>query len=186
MPRAALIDQSSNTVINIEMIADGETAPSDFVYVASATASKGWTYNGTVLAPPASAPSSLSAAQLIAYAQKKALTIEGGGITVNIGTASATQSVECATDPNTVLKLQIANGVAQANSSVTQAFPFPSGVVTLSAVQIQAIFTAVIGFWQQVTTTLAAVVSAINAGTITTAAQVDLPPSPVPSWPANS
>ena len=72
-----------------------------------------------------------------------------------------------------------------ANSAATFQWVQSGGVaVTLTASQIITIFNAVTAFMQSTFTTLAAVLAAINAGTITTTVQVDSFTSP--AWPTNS
>lgn len=187
----------SDTVVRVETVPDG-LVPGKDIFVAAYAAdlvavpanitgqvSAGWTYaNGTFAPPAAVAP---SAAELAAYAAGKAAALKSGGIAVNIAASGQPALIEeCATDANTVLELQIANGVAQATPSATQAFAFPSGVVMLTATQIATIYQAVITSWSAVTTQLAAIEAAIKGGTITTYAEIDAPPSPLPPWPANS
>ena len=124
---------------------------------------------------------------LTLYAQNKATRIEAGGITVNIAASGQpAQNVECATDPLSYARISAAAAVAIANPSETVVQVFPSGVVTLTAAQVEAIFAAISNFYVAVQATLGAVVTAIAAGTITTTAQIDAPPSPLPAWPNNS
>jgi hypothetical protein len=83
--------------------------------------------------------------------------------------------------------LQGAATLAQA--APTQSFTWVQSngaSVSLTAAQVTQIFGAVATFIQSTFTSLSQVVAAINAGTITTRAQVDSPPSPVPAWPVNS
>jgi hypothetical protein len=121
---------------------------------------------------------------LLAYANAKQRAIAGAGVSVNIG-GSAT--VECSTDPASLILLQGAAAVAASTPSWSFAWVPESGSpVTLTAAQITTMFGAVSAFIQATFTTLAAVITAINAGNITTKAQVDTPPSGVPAWPVNS
>jgi hypothetical protein len=121
------------------------------------------------------------------YALNKAARIEAGGITVNIAASGQpAQNVECATDPLSYARVSAAAAVAIANPSETVMQVFPSGVVTLTAAQVETIFAAISNFYVAVQATLGAVVTAIAAGTITTTAQIDAPPSPIAAWPANS
>jgi len=119
--------------------------------------------------------------QLVAYAQNKAQAIEAGGISVNIALSGPAQNVECATDPVSVGRLTAAYAFAQANPSETVTYPFVTGPEMLNAAQVTTIFNAVMGFYQATTNELSAAVSAINATTITSFAQIDALP-----WPANS
>jgi hypothetical protein len=122
-------------------------------------------------------------ADLINYASMVQRFISGGGINVNVGTAQAPVNVEASTDPASLVLLQGAYTVA-ANPGSTFNWVTSSGPVTLTAAQITTIFNAVTTFVQSTFTTLAAVIAAIEAGTITTMAQVDSFASP--AWPANS
>jgi hypothetical protein len=114
---------------------------------------------------------------LLSYASAKQKQIMNGGISVN--------GVEASTDPASLVLLQGATTVATANNAATFQWVQNSGVaVTMTAAQMTAMFTAVTTFIQGTFTTLAAVLAAINAGTVTTTAQVDAFNSP--SWPVNS
>jgi hypothetical protein len=135
--------------------------------------------------PPAAlapyAPPPPSKERLVAYARARSVAIEAGGISVNIGTLQAPQNVECATDAQAVSRLMLAVLDAQANPSDTVDYPFSSGVVTLSAAQVAAIYQAVTALYKAATNALAAVGTAIANGSITSFAQIDAYP-----WPANS
>jgi hypothetical protein len=123
-------------------------------------------------------------AVLIAYATSKQQKIAVGGISVSVGTAQAPINVEASTDPASLVLLQGAFTMAQANANATFNWVASSGPITLTAAQITTIFAAVTAFLQSTFTTLAAVIAAINAGTITTTVQVDSFTSP--AWPTNS
>jgi hypothetical protein len=126
-------------------------------------------------------------AGLIAYAQSKQQTIATGGITVNVGTVGSALNVEASMDIHSLIVLQGAATLAQ--SAPTQTFTWVQNngaSISLTAAQVTQIFGAVAMFVQSTFTALSQVVAAINAGTITTRAQVDTPPSPVPAWPVNS
>jgi len=111
----------------------------------------------------------------------------GGGISVNVGTSTAPQNVEAGTSTASLILLQGAAAMAQANSAATFQWVESTGAsVTLTAAQMLTILGAVTTFLQATFNVLAAVLAAINAGTITTKAQVDTPPSPVAAWPVNS
>jgi hypothetical protein len=103
---------------------------------------------------------------------------------VNVGTAQAPVNVEASTDPASLVLLQGAYTIAQANNAASFNWVAASGPVTLTSAQISTIFTTVTTFVQATFTTLAAVIAAINAGAITTTAQVDAFASP--AWPVNS
>lgn len=124
-------------------------------------------------------------AQLLAYAKSKRQTIADGGISVNIGSTGSPQMVEASTDTDGRALLNTAVGVAAANPSATTPWVPDDGMpVTLTAAQVLTIGPAVNTFIQSTFATLAAVITAINAGTVTTTAEVDAFASP--SWPANS
>jgi hypothetical protein len=124
---------------------------------------------------------------LAAYANAKQNTIANGGISVNVGTTAAPQNVEASTNTANLILLQGAASLAQANSSATFQWVQSNGVaITLTATQVPTILSAVQTFLQETFTTLAGVLAAVTAGTITTRAQVDTPPSPIPAWPVNS
>jgi len=61
-----------------------------------------------------------------------------------------------------------------------------SGALSLTPQQVLNTGVAVGALVQQSFTVLGQVIAAINAGTITTTAQIDSPPSPIPAWPVNS
>jgi hypothetical protein len=79
--------------------------------------------------------------------------------------------------------------MALAQSSPPSSFTWVTSsgtVVVLNAAQLQMIFAAAAAFIQATFATLAGVIAGINAGSITTQSAVDVPPSSVPAWPANS
>lgn len=122
---------------------------------------------------------------LLPYAKVKHQTIMGGGISVNVGTAGAPNNVEASTDPASLVLLQGAYSMATANAGASFQWVQPTGVsVTLTSAQMITIFNAVTAFLQATFNTLAAVIAAIGAGTVTTTAQVDSFSSP--AWPSNS
>lgn len=173
----------------------GTAMPSDVVAITAATYEQimselSTTYGAVLSASSAGQPivsvPALTEAQLTTYAQGKASTIDAGGITVNIGTTAAPENVECATDNATYLRLIAAYNYVQSNPSATQAFAFSSGVITLTGAQIETIYQAITAFYMSVTTELATIIAAIKAGTITTYAEVNSPPSTISAWPSNS
>jgi Domain of unknown function (DUF4376) len=126
-------------------------------------------------------------AGLIAYAQSKQQAIAVGGITVNVGTVGSALNIEASTDTSSLIMVQGAATLAQAAPTQTFTWVQNNGAsVSLTAAQVTQIFGAVATFIQSTFTQLSQVVAAISAGTITTRAQVDSPPSPVPAWPVNS
>jgi hypothetical protein len=144
-----------------------------------------WLFNGTTFAQPSAG--NYTPAQLAAYAQDKQGQIMVGGISVNVGTSAAPQNVEASTSTASLVLLQGAAAMAQASSSATFQWVESTGVtVTLTAAQVLAILSAVTTFMQSTFSVLSAVLAAITAGTITTKAEVDTPPSPIAAWPVNS
>jgi hypothetical protein len=126
-------------------------------------------------------------AGLIAYAQSKQQAIAAGGVTVNVGAVGSPLNVEASTDTASLIMLQGAASLAQIAPTQTFTWVQNNGAtVSLTAAQVTQIFGAVATFVQSTFLALSQVVAAINAGTITTRAQVDSPPSPVPAWPVNS
>lgn len=132
------------------------------------------------------APTLTGAGQLSAYASTKASLISGGGTQVNVGTQQAPQMVEASTDSLSLSWLNGANTIANQNGSASFTWVESNlTTVTLTSAQVITIFNAVHTFLQSVQTTLGQVLAAIG-GTVTTQAQVDTPPSPIPAWPVNS
>ncbi|SHG92411.1 DUF4376 domain-containing protein [Bradyrhizobium erythrophlei] len=151
-------------------------------------------WNGTALLIPdayATAAQTLfaagfapTAAELISYANTKQSKIMGGGTLVSVGNGVL---VECSTDPSSLVLLQGAASIAATSPTATFNWVPTNGTpITLVAAQMTAMFASVSTFLQATFTTLSQVITAINAGTITTTAQVDTPPSPIPAWPVNS
>jgi hypothetical protein len=141
---------------------------------------------GQIDGRPYAAPTLSGAAQLSAYANTKQGLIMNGGISVNVGTNAAPQNIEASTDAASLILLQGAYTIAASNAAATFQWVSNGVAVTLTAAQMIAILNAVTTFLQQTFSTLAGVLFAINAGTITTQAQVNTPPSPIPAWPVNS
>ena len=123
--------------------------------------------------------------RLLAYARRKHLAIATGGLKVNIGTSAAPIYIEVGTDALSLSWLHLC--AAQAAGDPKAGFTSPgAGGETLTGAQVMTIFSAVAAFVQSCLAVLRAVVAAIDAGTITTTAQVDAPPAPLPPWPVNS
>lgn len=183
MPQWALI-QNGVVVAISQSFPNAPTPPPGYSYVeAPSGLVEGSTYSGGTFTPPA--PPTYTQAQLLAYAQAKQGRIAAGGISVNVGTSGSPQNVECTTDTASLVLLQGAASIAQSNSGETFSWVPQNGTpVTLSAAQILTIFAAVSAFIQSTFTTLAAVIAAIGASTITTPSQIESFASP--TWPANS
>jgi hypothetical protein len=156
-----------------------------FVPCANPSVQVGWTYSGGTFTAPVVTPP--TAAELIAYAAAVQRGIAAGGISVNVGSSGSPQDVEASTDVASLVLLQGAVAIAAASPSTTFQWVPPSGApVTLTAAQINTIFAAVSAFIQSTFVTLAAVINAINAGSITTQAEIATPPSSIGAWPVNS
>ena len=134
--------------------------------------------------PPAPAPWTKD--QLIAYAQGKQLIVACGGFTVNANPSGAALNVSVATgspyDNYLSSAVQLAqmmlSGVAPSqNISWDQS----SGAVPLTPAQVVTVGLEVAALIQQSFSVLSALRTAINAGTITTVAQIDNA-----AWPINN
>lgn len=126
--------------------------------------------------------------ELVAYARGKQKKLARGGIAVNIGSISAPLTVNVSTDAESLVLLQYDANAAHGNPSAT--FPMvqdDGGVLMLTSAQIIALYSAASAFIAATRVTLAAVVAAINAGSITDRSQIEtLPTGVVPAWPVNS
>jgi hypothetical protein len=119
-----------------------------------------------------------SQAHLIAYAYEKQEAISGGGVFIN--------GVAVSTTAQGLVNLAGAVQLAQLNSGQIFNWVQNSGTATLNSGQVIALGESVGAWVQSSFTTLGRVIAAVNAGTITSYAQVDSPPSPIPAWPVNS
>jgi len=119
-----------------------------------------------------------SQAHLIAYAYEKHEAISGGGVFIN--------GVAVSTTAQGLVNLAGAVQLAQLNSGQIFNWVQNSGTATLNSGQVIALGESVGAWVQSSFTTLGRVIAAVNAGTITSYAQVDSPPSPIPAWPVNS
>lgn len=136
--------------------------------------------SSTIVPPPP------TRAQLLAYANAKQQKIAAGGTQVNIGTSAAPQMVEASTDALSLAWLNGAAALASGNAAATFSWSTSAGAITLTSAQVLTIYSAVQSFIQATFATGGPVVNAINAGTITTTAQIDAPAAPIPPWPVNS
>lgn len=124
--------------------------------------------------------------QLLTYAQQKLDTVSAGGLTVNV--AASGQPAENASVSTTaggradILGLMVE--ISQGATSITW---YQSSInLTLTPAQVNVIAAAVAALRSGAYATWSAIVNAVNAGAITTTAQIDTPPSPIPAWPLNS
>ena len=113
--------------------------------------------------------------------------IAAGGISVNVAASGApAQMVEVGTDTNGLALL--ANAVQLTSTAPGTFYDWDQAApVTLTGAQVLQIQAAVGLFYQQLFAEKTAIRNAINAGTITSYAQIDNPTSVnLPAWPANS
>lgn len=135
----------------------------------SAEVAEGWTFDGSAFAGPAVPPP--TKADLKAYAASRRWAVETGGISV---AGAAIQ-----TDRASQAMITGAFAYAQVNPSASIAYKAADGFVTLSAAEVAAIANAVGAHVQDCFAVEASVVDAIDAGSITTIAEID-----GVSWPA--
>jgi hypothetical protein len=165
------------TVFSAALLASLEAATSTIVV--------GQTYAAGGFGPSAAAPAPTQV-QLIAYAEQVRNRISTGGISVNVAAAGApAQMVEVGTD---VPGLAFLANAVQLTTTVPGAIydwdqNEPVNVTGAQVLQIQAAVGLLYQACFSIKTQLRA---AINSGAITTTAQIDSPPSPIPAWPANS
>lgn len=133
------------------------------------------------------APEPPTKEQLLAYAEWKRGAIAAGGISVNVAPAGAAPQL-CEIGTDTAGLAFLANAVQLTATAPGTSYEWDqSEPVTITGAQVLQIQQAVGLFNQQLFTQKATIRSAINAGTITTYAQVDDPTSVhLPAWPANS
>ncbi|QGM46743.1 hypothetical protein [Methylocystis heyeri] len=177
MTRTALIKGAKGPVEHVVLAGKDWVFPEGYTAVASETANVGDVYDGAgFTAPPSPAP---TATELAAYARSKQAAIAGGMILVHIGA----QSVEVSLDPQSLAALNGAAALASGNPGAVFTWVGSVGGTQLTSAQILTIYGVAHAFVQNSFTTLGAVLAAIAAGAITTFAQVDNPPTPLPSWP---
>lgn len=133
----------------------------------------------------------LTADSLIAYAKKKQKAIADGGFTVNANLSGVALNVAVDTSPTSMSNLLLAVQLAQMMIGGTVPMGSidwvqDSGNVTLTPQQVLAVGAAVAKQMQQSFTALGDIIAAIKAGTISTKAKIDSPPSSVTPWPPNS
>jgi len=138
----------------------------------------GAVYEAGKLYVPAALASAVSAAdpdddkpRLLSYAAARRFVIETGGVTVN--------GAEIDTSRDSQAMITGAYAYSQANPSEAIKFKAASGWVTLDAATLAAIATAVGAHVQACFATEASVAADIDAGTITTPAEID-----AADWPA--
>lgn len=121
-------------------------------------------------APPAMA-------MLLAYANAKQWALATGGYTIMVNSAPLVF-------PSDVVSMGLITGkaarLAQPNPPASFDWQTPTGFVTIAAADFISVATQIADFVQSTFTALAVVFAAIEAGTITTNAEVD-----AASWPSN-
>lgn len=123
-------------------------------------------------------------ADLTAYANAKQWKIAVGGHSVTINGAAvffATDETSFSLITGKAARLQLSGAPASVDWQTG-----PTTFVTIAAADFIAAAANVADWMQSTWDVLKQVLAAITAGTITTMAQVDSPPSPIPAWPANS
>ncbi|SCM73337.1 conserved hypothetical protein [uncultured Pleomorphomonas sp.] len=126
-------------------------------------------WSGTDWVAVASAPTT---AELVSYAAAKRYAVETGGVTVagaSIDTGRESQAM-----------ITGAYAYAHANPEANVSFKATSGWVILTAAEVTAIATAVAAHVQACFTAEKAIDDAIDAGTVTTTAEID-----AWAWPSN-
>lgn len=193
--RCAIIDLGANAVVNV---VDYDAVPvgvppgmsGNLIAVADNQASIGWKWNGASTVNP-NQPPAPTAATLAAYAQAKQQAIAQGGFSVNANPSGAALNVSVDTSPTFLTylsgtvqsaQLMLAGTIPTSNIDWFQ----DSGQIELTPQQAITVGALISQLIQQSFTTLGQIVAAINAGTITTTAQIDAPPAPIPAWPANN
>ena len=170
---------------SILRVSDGGIIPAD-PRNAAYQQYQAWLAAGNTPDPYVQAP-----VNLLAYAQAKQQAIAQGGFSVNANPSGAALNVSVDTSPTFLTylsgtvqsaQLMLAGTIPTSNIDWFQ----DSGQIELTpqqAITVGALISALI---QQSFTTLGQIVGAINAGTITTTAQIDAPPAPIPAWPVNT
>jgi hypothetical protein len=141
---------------------DYQEASIGHILVEHETASRGWTYVGGQVVAPMVEPVAID---LYAYAANKRFDVETGGITVNgvaVDTSRSSQSM-----------IDAAYSYARKNPDKTIKFKAVSGWVSLDATTMIAIAQAVGDHVQACFAMEATVAGEIEAGTITTTAEID-------------
>jgi len=185
MPRIAIVDDATGKVANVIVGPPGFTPLAGFTAVASETANIGDQYaNGVVTPAPAPAP---TAAELLAYAESHRDRVAARGVAVDLATEGQPPLViHAATDVQGLIALNGAVSLAALAPAHVFDWAETSGPVQITAAQVRALGVAVGLYIQQTYTVLGALAAAIAAGTVTTRAQIETPPAPLPQWPANA
>jgi hypothetical protein len=154
-------------------------APEGLMLMMQEGAGIGWTLSdGVLVAPAAPSAPAPTKADLLAYAAQKRFEIETGGIVVDgtrIDTSRASQNM-----------ISNADRYAQASGVASVRYKAASGWITPAAAPLHAVALAVGAHVQACFDIEYDLDAAIEAGSITTMAEIDTPPAPIPAWPANS
>lgn len=132
----------------------------------------------------AAAATAQAQAALIAYANAKQWKIATGGHSVTIGGSSvrfATDETSYSLMTGKAARLQLSGAPATTNWQIAD-----TTFVSIATADFIAAAANVADWMQSSWDVLEQVLAAISAGTITTTAAVDSPPSPIPAWPVNS
>lgn len=138
------------------------------VEAASGVVVAGMSWADGVFGPPPSIP--MSAAELRAYAADKRWRVETGGVPFS--------GLRLPTDDRA--KTLIMGAAGAMTDAATAPFVVGSTVVTLTGAQFKAAHQSIVAHVQACFATQVAVLAAIDAGTITTTAQID-----AAAWPPN-
>jgi hypothetical protein len=126
---------------------------------------------------PTSGLTPLTQAQLLAYANAKQWALATGGYTITVNSAPLIF-------PSDVVSMGLITGkaarLAQPNPPASFEWQTPTGFVTIAAADFIAVATQIADFVQSTFNALAVAFAAIEAGTITTTAEID-----AAAWPSN-
>jgi hypothetical protein len=157
---------------------------SDSIWMEWIQSSASVIYASGVLVPYV--PPAVSQSRLVEYARSKRRNVINGGVSVNVaadGMAVVVANVNTSTEGRADLA-GLAH-LAASNTAFTTVWVHESGDITLDAVQIMTLATCVANFVDRSYQVLSGVIAAIQSGVITTFAQIEIPPQPIPAWPSN-
>ncbi len=167
----------NGTAVEIIAVPDGQEITDlfhpDFVatcFACSEEVVAGWLYDGNVFSAPKS--TTITKADLLAYAATRRFVIETGGIILN--------SMPVMTDRESQSLITGAHSYVQANPDITVRFKTAAGFIELTATQMTAIANTVGAHVQACFAAEGEVCSQIDAGTIKTMAEID-----AFAWPSN-
>jgi len=152
-------------------------APAGGTFMQQDGARKGWELSGGVLVAPTVIAPTLTADELVAYANAKQWALATGGHTVTVGGAAylfPSDVTSMALMTGKVLRLQLPS------APTTVDWQLPSGFVTFAAADFITASAAIADFVQSTFAALQPVLAAIAAATMTTTAQIDAASWPTP------